>query len=187
MKNLVFRLMLMVTLFAATMAAVTVPVSAEAPAPNKQTAQYEVRFMENMIDHHAMAVMMAEMCTMKAVHLELISTCENIIASQSEQIEMLQTWLQDWYGITYEPKMMMGEMQGHMQMDPTQFEVWFMKRMISHHAAAIREAEDCLQEAYHSELKGLCQNIIVAQSQEIEMMQTWLCEWYGVCNYRKIL
>ncbi len=59
--------------------------------------------------------------------------------------------------------------------------------MISHHAAAIREAEDCLQEAYHSELKGLCQNIIVAQSQEIEMMQTWLCEWYSVCNYRKNL
>jgi uncharacterized protein (DUF305 family) len=42
--------------------------------------------------------------------------------SQSAEIEMMQTWLQDWYGISYEPKMMMGEMQGHMKMDPTQFE-----------------------------------------------------------------
>lgn len=187
MKNLIYRSIQVLAMLSVAFAVVTKPVSASAPAPDKQTARYEIRFMEKMIDHHTMAVMMAEMCTMKAVHPELIATCENIITSQSEQIDMLQTWLQDWYGITYEPKMMSGEMQGHMQRDPAQFEVWFMKRMISHHAAAIREAEDCLQNVYHSELKGLCQNIIAAQSQEIDMMQTWLCDWYGVCNYRKNL
>ena len=52
--------------------------------------------MEDMIDHHAMAVMMAEMCTMKVVHPELITLCQNIIASQSAEIQMMQTWLQDW-------------------------------------------------------------------------------------------
>ena len=61
---------------------------------------------------------------------------------------------------------------------------WFMKRMISHHAAAIKEAQDCLEEAYHPDLLNLCQNIITAQHQEIQVMQTWLCEWYEVCNYR---
>ena len=43
--------------------------------------------MENMIDHHAMAVMMAEMCTMMAVHPELISMCENIIMTQTEDTD----------------------------------------------------------------------------------------------------
>ena len=186
MNKLFYRSIVMLVL-AAMFAAVATPVLADAPAPDKQTAKFEIKFMEGMMDHHAMAVMMAEMCTMQAVHPELIALCQNIIASQSAEIEVMQTWLQDWYGISYEPKMHMGEMEGHMNMDPAQFERWFMKRMISHHAKAIKEAEDCLEEAYHGELISLCQNMIVMQTQEINMMQAWLCEWYGVCSYRKNL
>ena len=81
----------------------------------------------------------------------------------------------------------MGEMHGHMKMDLAQFEEWFMKRMISHRARAIMEAEDCIEEAYHSELISMFQNIIVTQRQDIDTMQTWLCEWYEVYNYRKNL
>ena len=186
MNKVLYRSIVMLVL-ATLFAAFATPVLADAPAPDKQTAKFEIKFMEGMIDHHAMAIMMAEMCTMKAIHPELVALCENIIATQSAEIEMMQTWLQDWYGISYEPKMHMGEMKGHMKMDPAQFEQWFMKRMISHHATAIKEAENCLEEAYHPELLSLCQNIIATQSQEIEIMQAWLCEWYGVCNYRQNL
>jgi uncharacterized protein (DUF305 family) len=186
MKNFFYKSMTFLVL-AALIAAFATPAFADATAPDKQTAKYEVKFMVNMIDHHAMAVMMAEMCTLKAVHPELIAMCENIIATQSAEIEMMQMWLQDWYGIAYEPDMHMGEMEGHMKMDPAQFEEWFMKRMISHHATVIKEAEDCLEEACHPELLRMCQNIIVTQTEEINTMQAWLCEWYGVCNYRKNL
>jgi uncharacterized protein (DUF305 family) len=186
MKKLSYGLMTLLIL-AAMLAAFAAPALADAPAPDKQTARYEIKFMANMIDHHAMAVMMAEMCTMKAIHPELIAMCENIIATQSAEIEMMQMWLQDWYGITYEPDMHMGKMEGHMKIDLARFEKWFMKRMISHHATAIKEAEDCLEEAYHPELLSMCQNIIVTQTEEINTMQAWLCEWYGVCNYRKNL
>lgn len=185
--NKLFYRSIVILVLAAMFAAFAPPALADEPAPDQQTAKYEIKFMENMIDHHAMAVMMAEMCTMMAVHPELISMCENIITTQSAEIEMMQMWLHDWYGIHYEPMMHMGEMKGHMKMDPAQFEKWFMKRMISHHATAIKEAEDCLEEAYHPELLSMCQNIIVIQQQEIDTMQTWLCDWYEVCNYRKNL
>lgn len=180
------RLVIVFTLLAAMVAAFVSPALADAPAPDKQTTKYEIKFMESMIDHHAMAVMMAEMCTMKAIHPELLSLCQNIIATQSAEIERMQMWLQNWYGITYEPKMM-GEMEGQMMRDSAQFEEWFMKRMISHHATAIKKAQDCLEKAYHSELLSLCQNIIVTQSQEIDTMQAWLCEWYEVCDFRQNL
>lgn len=186
MNKLCYRSIVILVL-AAMFAAFATPALADAPAPDKQIAKYEIKFVETMIDHHAMAIMMAEMCTMKAVHPELMTLCESIIATQSAEIEMLQTWPQDWYGITSEPKMHMGEMEVHMKMDPAQFEEWFMKRMISHHAMAIMEAEDCIEEAYHGELTNLCQNIIATQTQEIQIMQARLCEWYDVCNYRKNL
>ena len=124
---------------------------------------------------------------MQGVHPELISLCENMMTSQSAEIEMMQNWLVDWYGVAYEPDMPMAEMEGHMNMDPSQIEEWFMKRMISHHATAIKEAQDCLEEAYHPELRNLCQNIFTTQYQEIQTMQTWLCEWYEVCNFRQNL
>ena len=52
------------------------------PAPDPAAANYEVRFMTKMIDHHAMAVMMAEMCVERAIHPDLTSMCTGIIANQ---------------------------------------------------------------------------------------------------------
>ena len=177
MNRILYRSTIVLMLLGAMFAVVASPVLADAPAPDKQMAKYEIKFMEEMIDHHAMAVMMAEMCLMNAIHPELETMCQDIIATQSAEIEMMQMWLMDWYGISHEPDMHMGEMEGHMSMDPAQFEEWFMKHMIGHHATAIQQAEDCLEEAYNSELISMCQNIIVTQSQEIDTMQAWLCEW----------
>ena len=167
--------------FALSFAVVT-PAFADAPAPEKSAAKFEIDFMQDMIDHHLMAVMMAEMCREKAVHEELRQLCENILATQSQEMMMMQSWLQDWYGITYEPHMkhhMMGRME---MMEGAEFEIMFMQMMIKHHRGAIKEGEKCLDHAYHPELLDLCQNIIDTQSQEIQMLQTWLCEWYGICK-----
>ena len=156
-----------------------------AAAPDRRTARFEIDFMKDMIDHHAMAVEMAEICLTKAVHEELRATCENIIAAQSAEIERMQTWLRDWYGISYEPRMTRGDQRtlGRLaSLSGAEFEIEFMQMMIEHHERAIREAEDCLQRAAHRQLRRLCENIIETQSAEIEQLQTWLCEWYQICG-----
>jgi len=161
------------------------PAGAEAPAPDQSAARFEVDFLMDMIDHHAMAVEMAEICIDKAVHEELRAMCEEIKTSQSAQIEQMQGWLQDWYGVTHEPEMTPGQMR---QMDKlaslsgSQFEIEFMESMIKHHRKAIREGEVCLDRAYHDDLESLCQNIIATQSAEIAQMEEWLCEWYDRCR-----
>lgn len=40
-----------------------------------------------------------------------------------------------------------------------------------------------IDRAYHPELVDICANIVETQVAEITQMRTWLCEWYGVCNY----
>lgn len=62
------------------------PAVASEPAPDRSTARFEIDFMQDMIDHHAMAVMMAQMCLDKAVRAELRSLCESIKTSQSQEI-----------------------------------------------------------------------------------------------------
>ena len=158
---------------------------ASGPAPTKAQARYEIDFLQNMIDHHMMAVMMAELCVKKAVHRELRSLCQDIIAAQSAEIGQMQGWLQDWYGISYEPRMTRGmqkEIDRLAALSGAEFEIAFMEMMIEHHSKAIREAERCVERAYHPELKQLCEGIIATQSAEIEQMQEWLCEWYGRCE-----
>ena len=161
------------------------PAYASEPAPDPATAEYEIDFMTGMIDHHAMAVHMAHLCMEKAVHEELRSLCEDIMAAQSAEIDRLQTWLVDWYGVEHEPTMsdkhhrMMERLASY---SGAKFEIRFMKMMIRHHQMAIEEAQMCLENAYHPELLSLCENIIATQSAEIEQMQSWLCEWYGRCE-----
>lgn len=170
------------------LAAFSAPVSAEEPAPRRAEANFEVRFLEGMIDHHAMAVEVSEICVEKDVRAELEARCAQIIASQSQQIEMMQGWLADWYGIEYEPEMTMGDvrmMERMEAMTTAEFEVAYMEMMIRHHRTAIREAERCLDRAYHSELLTLCGGIIEEQAAEMELFSGWLCDWYDVCRFER--
>lgn len=159
---------------------------ASAPAPDQSTAKYEIDFLTDMIDHHSMAVGMAEMCVDEAVHEPLRATCEGIITGQSAEIAMMQTWLADWYGVSHAPEMtpgMMAQMERLGSLDAERFEVVFMKTMIRHHAQAITEAEGCLERAWHADLLSMCADVITVQTAEIRQMQLWLCEWYDFCGY----
>ena len=166
--------------------AIPAPAIADAPAPTEAQVQYEVRFMMDMIDHHQMAVEMSQLCLTNAVHAELQTLCSEIIAVQQQEIVTMQTWLQDWYGVSYAPQMAEGAMQRMARMaglSGAEFEIAFMKSMIRHHWKAVVRASGCLDRAYHQELVDMCAAIIETQVAEITLMRTWLCQWYGVCNY----
>lgn len=154
-------------------------------APSSSAANYEIKFMEGMIDHHMMAVMTAEVCLDAAVHAELLAMCQNIITTQTQEIQTMQAWLSDWYGIAYQPMMSHGMMKGVERLSALngqEFEVAFMEMMIQHHEGAIREAGRCVRKAYHSVLVELCEDISAAQSAEIAQLEMWLCAWYGHCK-----
>lgn len=177
-SHVLFSLLLLV----AITFAVATPALADAPAAKKSAAKFEIKFMKNMIDHHMMAIMEAEMCLEEAVHAELYQLCESIIATQSEEMMMMQSWLLEWYGISYEPQMKGNMMDKLGSLEGEEFEIMFMEMMIKHHRSAIKDSEKCLDRAYHPELLSTCQGIIDTQSQEIQLMQGWLCEWYTICK-----
>jgi uncharacterized protein (DUF305 family) len=161
------------------------PVAADAPAPNRGTARFEIRFMENMIDHHAMATEMAQLCVEKATHEELRGLCTQMIADQQAEITEMQSWLQAWYTRTHEPQMTPQEMRQVEQLAALsceEFEIEFMTMMIRHHWTAVKRSLQCVGRAFHTALEDLCENIITVQIAEILQMRTWLCQWYAICN-----
>jgi uncharacterized protein (DUF305 family) len=98
---------LMVFLLAVFVAPV---VLADGPVEGR-AGRSEVRFMEGMIDHHQMAVDMANDCLSKASSENLKTLCQDIIDAQTAEIAQLQEWLLNWYNIQYEPMPMMNMME----------------------------------------------------------------------------
>jgi len=60
-----------------------------------------------------------------------------------------------------------------------EFDKTFIQEMIVHHEGAVAMAQQALQQAEHSEIKMMAQNIIDAQTREIATMREWLQSWYG--------
>lgn len=58
------------------------------------------------------------------------------------------------------------------------FDRAFLSEMIVHHEGAVDMAEAALVSAKHEEIKQMANEIITAQTREIEMMRTWLDTWY---------
>lgn len=159
--------------------------SANGPAPRRSEGVFEVRFLNEMIDHHSMAVAMASLCEGRTIHSELQQLCDSIVTSQSAEIGEMQTWLQNWYGIQHVPEMNPKderELEMLASLSGPEFEIMFMEMMMRHHSIAIRRAMDCVRKAYHQELVNLCENNIATQTEEIDTMQGWLCQWYEICK-----
>ncbi len=95
---------------------------------------------------------------------------------QASQAQLLQGWLQEWYGIGFEPKLSGGSMNRLDRADGEEFDILVSERFIGHHLGMIRMADDCLIRAEHSELLSLCQQIIAAQASEITTFREILAD-----------
>lgn len=59
---------------------------------------FDKAFLEAMIPHHQLALMMVQMLETGTNRPEMIQLAKNITASQSKEIKDMQGWYQEWYG-----------------------------------------------------------------------------------------
>ena len=145
--------------------------------------QFDLQFIDQMIPHHEGALMSSEHMISNSKRPEMRQLYENIQKSQSEQIEQMQEWREEWYGDDagqssgmrgdgQTGSMMGGSMQG--MMGGNALDTMFLKMMIPHHQMAVDMAEEALSKAEHPELRDLAHKIRDEQSSEIELMQGYL-------------
>lgn len=63
----------------------------------ENASDFDKAFIEAMIPHHQLAVMMAQMLKAGTNRLETLSLADNIIESQSKEIQEMQSWYESWY------------------------------------------------------------------------------------------
>lgn len=152
---------------------------ASAPASEPAAATFEQTWMPQLMDHHATAIAMAQLCDPAGVRSELQQVCDAIISAQTQEIGNLQNWLMSWYGQSYTPSVDTTQVQMLEGLSGAAFEKMFMEMMIEHHNMAIMMAQDALANAEHAEILALAQAVITAQSAENQQFQTWLQLWFG--------
>ena len=62
-------------------------------------AQFDREFIDQMIPHHEMAVMMASMLAASTERDEMKVLADQIITSQSREIDMMRSWRASWYPV----------------------------------------------------------------------------------------
>lgn len=58
---------------------------------------FDKAFIEEMIPHHQMAVMMAQMLEQSTTRPEMKKLAQDIISAQNEEIEQMRNWHSQWY------------------------------------------------------------------------------------------
>ena len=64
----------------------------------QNATDFDKAFLEAMIPHHQMALMMVQMLEAGTKRPEMIELAKNITISQSEEIKDMQGWYKEWYG-----------------------------------------------------------------------------------------
>ncbi len=173
-----------------------------ADVPAGVTTTVERHFIEQMIPHHEDAVAMAELALTRAQHPEIKQLAENIIRTQTQEIQQMEAWYQSWYG--EDPPeygtdertwgrggmmgggMMGGGMMGGGMMGTDldaleaapDFDKEFIEQMIPHHQMGVMMARMVDARTDRPEIEQLADAIVKTQSAEIDQMRDWYRAWY---------
>jgi uncharacterized protein (DUF305 family) len=155
----------------------------------------DVAFAQDMIPHHAQAIVMSQMAERQARDPELRQLAADIRAAQGPEIEQMSGWLEEWgedvprgmgdgdHDMGDGGSMMDGDMTGMMsgrQMRSldraagSRFDRMWLQMMIEHHEGAIEMAEGERRDGQYADAIELAESIIESQSAEITQMTSML-------------
>ena len=63
----------------------------------ENASDFDKAFIEEMIPHHQLAIMMANMLKSGTSRPEMQQLAKNIISSQTKEIEQMRGWYTNWY------------------------------------------------------------------------------------------
>lgn len=180
------------------------------------TGPFEVNFMELTIDHHFAALRMTELAAgtdpqrqaaispdegtsptpgysstpAKASLDDLKSLARRNNRMQREEIMMLQTFLRDWYGINYQPKVRPENQPLINVLEKAQagddFNHAFFEAFSRHHFMLMEPVNGCLtgSDVRHQDLLRACTQMWHSQISDIDEMRHELERHYNIVDYQ---
>ena len=140
-------------------------------------------FLQEMIPHHQEAVDSSNQILQTTTNPELKTFAQNVIITQTKEINEMKTWYKTWFDKEYTPSSnymaMMGGMNGKTGKD---LDKEYVKGMLGHHGGAIEMAKMIQTITKRPEIQKLSNDIITSQSTEVKTLEGWLMVKYDDHN-----
>lgn len=188
---------------------------AEGPGDGRTTS-FEIRYLKFIADHHYAALRMTELAAgtdqqrdapispmegtsatpdtqpvqAKAASDELKSLARRNNRMQREEILTALGFLQDWYGITYEPRLRRASKAQIALLENadvgSSFDHLFIEVLSRHHFSSLEPSARCqvASDVTHVPLHRYCSSIVHAQISDIQDMREMLCRDFSFCDYQ---
>ncbi|MFP5345801.1 MAG: DUF305 domain-containing protein [Actinomycetes bacterium] len=171
-----------------TRATATTSATAGASASSGHHDEADVKFLQEMVPHHAQAVQMSDILLAKSgVDDRVRALAQQIKAAQAPEIEHMNGLLHDWGEPEGQETSSHGMSGGGMSgmMSPEQMQqlraadgpkatLLYLQQMVQHHEGAVQMARSEMAGGENPEAKQLAQSIIDSQQAEIEHMKSLL-------------
>jgi uncharacterized protein (DUF305 family) len=132
-------------------------------------------FIEMMIPHHQEAVDSSRLMLKKTQNAELKEFLNEVVEAQTKEIAEMREWYGEWFGEEYSDGGMYMPMMPELEvLDGEAADQAYISGMIGHHQGAIKMAEQLQKFTKREELQDLAEQIIKAQSSEIDILKSWL-------------
>jgi uncharacterized protein (DUF305 family) len=150
--------------------------------PTQQQAEYEIWFLESMIDHQAQAIQIANMSQGRTDNPYILEAAASVVNERSEQIQTMQNWLQNWYGVSYQPNPSNAG-AALVNLSGPSFDWAFMNALARNNNIAVREAARAQTLAVSPDLQSAASFIASDQSTENAQMRNWNTAWSQPATY----
>ena len=153
--------------------------SSASASPAADVNNADMQFTMMMIPHHEQAVEMADMILAKdGIDERVITLAEQIKAAQGPEIELMESWLDDWGtpmgdmdGMDHGGMMSDTDMQALEDATGAEASRLFLEQMIVHHQGAIEMAQAEVDNGQNADVIALAEAIIASQTTEITTME----------------
>ena len=138
----------------------------------------DLMFTTMMIPHHEQAIEMADVVLDEdGIDPRVVALADTIKAAQGPEIELMESWLDEWgtgmgeMGGMGDGMMSDGDMQALEEATGDEASQLFLEQMIEHHEGAIDMAQTEVDNGENPDVIGLAESIIQSQTAEIATMQ----------------
>lgn len=161
--------------------ALTAAVSAQTEnVPTAEQSAYEQWYLQSMIDHHAQAIQLASLAPSRSTNPIILNAAADVVANRSAEIQSMQSWLRQWYGVDYYPDpLATNETLWSSQLAGPGFDRAFMISLGRHNQQSILAARQAEPYVYHWDLVQASRDIAWRQANENNQLTLWLSSPMG--------
>lgn len=139
----------------------------------------EAEYLVEMIPHHEEAVRSATELA-RSPRAAMREFGEDIVRTQSAQIDQMREWLDAWYPDQREDTAYRPMMRDLSRLTGDALDQAFLEDMVGHHMMAVMMSQHLLVDgtSIRAEVDGLARRISDEQRAEIRQMRRWLATWF---------